>query len=96
LIESRVDLSFNFVLGMGGVVFLSLLLEKILILCDFILKLLINIGLFDDNMIDVDVRVKLMVFNESFNFELNSVSKLVNGYFCIVVEMGIVERSREF
>ena len=90
MIESRVDLGFKFVLGMGGVVFLSLLLEKILILSDFILKLLINIGLFDDNIIDVDIRVKLMVFNESFDFELNSVGKLVNSYFFIVIEMGIV------
>jgi hypothetical protein len=96
LIESRVDLGFKFVLRMGGVVFLSLLLEEVLILCDFILKLLINIGLFDDDIIDVDIRVKLMVFNESFYFKLNSVSKLVDSFFFMVVEIGIVLRSGEF
>ncbi len=92
MIEPRVDFGVKVLLGMGGVVFLSLFLEKVLILGNFILKLLIDIGFLNDNMIDVDIRLKLVVLNEPFDFELTCSNKLIIGLFPIVIEIRIVLR----
>ena len=70
---------------MDEFLFLALFLEKVFILSDFILKILISIRLFNDYVIEVDIRVKLMIFDNPFHLVLNVIGQSLSSPSSVVL-----------